>query len=380
MSKKPTLQELDASVKEYIDNASPDIDTSELVTSVNGKKGDVTISIPTNASDIGALPLGVDGAVIDASGDWNDYTDTGFYKGVDLLNSPSNVVNEWGWWYVLVMKHADAWIIQHAWNLHSGRQLTRLKLEGVWQPWQPASGVEIDNNPVDITYYVRTTGNDSNDGTTEATAFKTFGKAMTMWKTFTFGGKRTFDIGAGVDLTPDLEDSTRAWKVSNKWGYGGQFDFNFNNSHAFSAQFNNVQCNVKIRNFTRYHSAINRGFMIGEDFSFDNCYMVDIDNVVVDFSKRSPEGWGSNVWAFSFTNRTRGRVGSATFTKVNNGVMAGTFSYVFVYNLKGTSDDSFATPINAYDGSIVDCLSYTGITGATKKYEVRSGGQVFGVS
>lgn len=378
MSKKPTLQELDASVKEYIDNASPDIDTSELVTSVNGKKGDVTISIPTNASDIGALPLGVDGAVIDASGDWNDYTDTGFYKGVDLLNSPSNVVNEWGWWYVLVMKHADAWIIQHAWNLHSGRQLTRLKLEGVWQPWQPASGVEIDNNPVDITYYVRTTGNDSNDGTTEATAFKTFGKAMTMWKTFTLGGKRIFDIGAGVDLTPDLTPNHREWRVKYKWG--GDFEFNFNNAHSLVPQFDHIQSRVLIKNFTRYHSAITGSWAIGESCYFDNCYMIDVDNVIVDFSKRSPEGWGANVWAFQFSNKTRGRVGSATFTKVNNGVLVGDFSYAFIYNLKGTADDSYATPLSANNGSIIDCLMYSGISGATKKYEVASGGQVFGVS
>ncbi|MBS4188657.1 hypothetical protein KHA94_00285, partial [Bacillus sp. FJAT-49705] len=238
------------------------------------------------------------------------------------------------------------------------------------------AGDEIDDNPADLTYYVRANGNDDNDGLSEATAFRTFGKAMSMWKRFTFGGKRTFNIGSGVDLTPDLTPNHREWKVEYKWG--GEFVFDFNNAHELVPQFEHIRCKVRIQNFTRFHSGIFDGLTVGEWCSFENCLFVDVNNVKVDFTKVSPEGYSANTPAFNFT-QTRGRVGEATITKVRTMLHAGEFSFVFVYNPKGTVRESSDIPFNAYNGAIIDCLLY-GITGATTKFQVDRGGQVFGIT
>jgi hypothetical protein len=49
------------------------------------------------------------------------------------------------------------------------------------------------------TYYVRTTGSDSNDGLTSGAPFLTIGKAITVCKTIDFGGYTvTIDIGSGT--------------------------------------------------------------------------------------------------------------------------------------------------------------------------------------
>ncbi|MFO1445280.1 hypothetical protein KDN24_19190 [Bacillus sp. Bva_UNVM-123] len=242
---------------------------------------------------------------------------------------------------------------------------------------KPVGSNEIDGEPADITYYVRANGNDNNDGRTEATAFKTFGKAMTKWKRFTLGGKRTFNIGPDVDLAADLTPVHREWKVQYKWG--GEIVFDFNNAHSLVPQFYYVKSKVRIQNFTRFNSGIFDGsMMIGENCYFQDCLHVDVDNVKIDFSKGSPEGYSPNGWAFAFEG-TRGRVGLAELTKVSNFLYASEFAYVFVYQPKGTVNDSYSVPFIASNGAIIYCLLYQ-ITGATTKYETREGGQVYGIN
>lgn len=73
------------------------------------------------------------GGALDASGDWNDYLNTGFYMGSNLKNAPSggNV-----WKFVQVIKHLDAWVTQVAYDFQGDFVAFRAKKSGVWQPWK----------------------------------------------------------------------------------------------------------------------------------------------------------------------------------------------------------------------------------------------------
>lgn len=73
------------------------------------------------------------GRALDASGDWNDYLNTGFYMGSNLKNAPSggNV-----WKFVQVIKHLDTWVTQVAYDFQGDFVAFRAKKSGVWQPWK----------------------------------------------------------------------------------------------------------------------------------------------------------------------------------------------------------------------------------------------------
>ncbi|MED3572870.1 hypothetical protein [Cytobacillus praedii] len=238
---------------------------------------------------------------------------------------------------------------------------------------QQIAGIEfddIDREAADISYYVRTTGNDDNDGKSEATAFATLGRALREWKPITIGGKRTFNIGEGVDLSESLTPIHRELVIKNK--FGGDFVFNFNSAHALNIVFENLQCKIRVENFEKYNSNILE-FGMGEGCYVENCQMVDFNNVTCNLS-----GKESSYAAFYFS-RSRGRVGEATFTSYRPWIIAAdAHSFVFVWMPKGTMRDNTEIPYRASGGAIIDVLGNQ-VTNATVLKEEEDAGRVFGV-
>ena len=73
------------------------------------------------------------GIALDAAGDWNNYTDMGFYKGDNLANAPSGGSS---WKYVQVFKHNDNWVVQVAYDFFSQVMAFRSKINGSWNNWK----------------------------------------------------------------------------------------------------------------------------------------------------------------------------------------------------------------------------------------------------
>ncbi len=73
------------------------------------------------------------GIALDATGDWNSYTDMGFYKGDGLVNSPTGGSS---WKYVQVFKHNDNWVVQVAYDFHAQVMAFRSKINGSWVDWK----------------------------------------------------------------------------------------------------------------------------------------------------------------------------------------------------------------------------------------------------
>ena len=73
------------------------------------------------------------GKVLDATGDWNNYINTGIYMGSNLLNSPSGG-NPWK--HVQVFKHNDNWVVQVAYDFGGEIGAIRAKVNGTWKPWK----------------------------------------------------------------------------------------------------------------------------------------------------------------------------------------------------------------------------------------------------
>ena len=73
------------------------------------------------------------GIALDAAGDWNNYTDMGFYKGDNLANAPSGGSS---WKYVQVFKHNDNWVVQVAYDFFSQVIAVRAKINGSWNAWK----------------------------------------------------------------------------------------------------------------------------------------------------------------------------------------------------------------------------------------------------
>jgi hypothetical protein len=91
------------------------------------------------ASQAGALPsttyLTTDGiSAKQVSGDWNDYIDTGFYRGSGLVNQPTGT-GAHSWKYVMVIRHNTSYVVQHAWDFNGDYEWFRSLLNDVWQPW-----------------------------------------------------------------------------------------------------------------------------------------------------------------------------------------------------------------------------------------------------
>lgn len=72
------------------------------------------------------------GKVLDATGDWNNYINTGMYMGFNLLNSPSGG-NPWK--HIQVFKHNDNWVVQVAYDFSGQFLSVRSKTNGIWNNW-----------------------------------------------------------------------------------------------------------------------------------------------------------------------------------------------------------------------------------------------------
>ena len=72
------------------------------------------------------------GKVLDATGDWNNYINTGIYMGYNLLNSPSGG-NPWK--HIQVFKHNDNWVVQVAYDFSGQFLSVRSKTNGIWNNW-----------------------------------------------------------------------------------------------------------------------------------------------------------------------------------------------------------------------------------------------------
>ena len=72
------------------------------------------------------------GKVLDATGDWNNYINTGIYMGYNLLNSPSGG-NPWR--HIQVFKHNDNWVVQVAYDFSGQFLSVRSKTNGIWNNW-----------------------------------------------------------------------------------------------------------------------------------------------------------------------------------------------------------------------------------------------------
>lgn len=77
------------------------------------------------------------GVAIQVTGDWNNVTTTGFYRGSGLANQPSKA-GAHSWYYVRVTGHdvGRAWVLQEAVDFNGVGSWYRVKLNGTWQPWK----------------------------------------------------------------------------------------------------------------------------------------------------------------------------------------------------------------------------------------------------
>ncbi|WP_170238992.1 DUF859 family phage minor structural protein [Streptococcus suis] len=77
------------------------------------------------------------GVAIQVTGDWNNVTTTGFYRGSGLANQP-NKAGAHSWYYVRVTGHdaGRAWVLQEAVDFNGVGSWYRVKNNGTWQPWK----------------------------------------------------------------------------------------------------------------------------------------------------------------------------------------------------------------------------------------------------
>lgn len=76
-----------------------------------------------------------DGRAIQASGDWNNYINTGFYYGDSMSNQPT-FPGQNQWKYVKVTKYDNSWVLQEAIDFGGVVSSYRVKIVGSWQPWK----------------------------------------------------------------------------------------------------------------------------------------------------------------------------------------------------------------------------------------------------
>lgn len=90
-----------------------------------------------HASDFAPSGYGLGGLCRSVTGDWNSYTDTGFYMGSNLTNSPPVTNGSNTWWYVLIMTHntSPGWTLQLATDFNNKATYKRARINGVWGSW-----------------------------------------------------------------------------------------------------------------------------------------------------------------------------------------------------------------------------------------------------
>jgi len=98
--------------------------------------------VPANHQILLTTEGAVNGEAIFATGDWNNYVNTGFYRGNDLLNAPALAGAHW-WRFVTVIRHSSTYVIQKMTDFNNAASWSRVLLAGVWQAW-----VRIDANAI----------------------------------------------------------------------------------------------------------------------------------------------------------------------------------------------------------------------------------------
>lgn len=82
------------------------------------------------------------GVAIIATGDWNNYKETGFYRGSNLANQPPSVSGAHAWKYVRVAKHDNSWSVQEAIDFNGVASWFRVWANNTWKPWQRVTLVQ----------------------------------------------------------------------------------------------------------------------------------------------------------------------------------------------------------------------------------------------
>ncbi|MCQ8264271.1 pyocin knob domain-containing protein, partial [Streptococcus suis] len=77
-----------------------------------------------------------------ATGDWNNYKETGLYRGNNLANQPPTAVGAHNWKYVRVIKHDADWSLQEAIDFNGVMSCFRVWANNAWKPWQRVALVQ----------------------------------------------------------------------------------------------------------------------------------------------------------------------------------------------------------------------------------------------
>ena len=126
-----------------------------IVTGIQGGAGDGQLPerLRVLAKDISGLNL-------------NDYMETGWYRGKNVINAPST-----NWYYFEVIQHSPDWVYQRATGYgpvssHTDKSWQRWKSNGTWTAWEQINNVPFAEQVGTITI--------SGNGTTASDATLTF--------------------------------------------------------------------------------------------------------------------------------------------------------------------------------------------------------------
>lgn len=100
---------------------------------------DVGGDIFANGKQIQQLQLSLkDGTQITATGDLNNYKTTGFYMGnnTNLTNLPPAANGSHPWYHIIVQRHNDQYVLQHAIDFNGVITAFRVCYSGTWKGWQ----------------------------------------------------------------------------------------------------------------------------------------------------------------------------------------------------------------------------------------------------
>ncbi|HFU4459607.1 TPA: DUF859 family phage minor structural protein [Streptococcus suis] len=75
------------------------------------------------------------GQALQATGDWNNILNTGFYRGANLANQP-NFPGMHSWKYIRVTRHDNSWVLQEAIDFNGIALAVRVKMNGTWTAWK----------------------------------------------------------------------------------------------------------------------------------------------------------------------------------------------------------------------------------------------------
>ncbi|GGA31663.1 hypothetical protein [Psychrobacillus lasiicapitis] len=227
-------------------------------------------------------------------------------------------------------------------------------------------GDDIDARTETVTYFIRATGDDNNDGLTSGTAFKSFHKAITSLKKINFG-KRILNVGASVDMSGPNGIDYRSHELA--YYLGGAIEFHFS-GNEYAPNWSNCTAKILVQGFHRYDTpVVTDGF--GTPSTFTNCVQAEIVNMTCDRT-----GKQSAYSVTEFQNVGWGRVANSSFVNADRVVSANNNSYVFTWGLSGNVRSN-VIPFASSSGSILELIGNT-ITGYTVRDEISSGGQIFG--